>query len=359
MTGALAKARRRRVDPVLDSGLQEVLKRLEDFRAVHGHLFVPTSFACDDGFRLGLWVARRRSEARRGELHSRYGVLNEVAGWDWEPCDPRLVAGFERLRVYVEKYGSARVPLWYVCEDGFRLGVWVRSRRAHPSGCAWLNEALERMPCWRVSRRGVPPRWRSDRVIDEELLRRLEEFRSRHGRVPVARRYRCDDGFRLGEWLRSCLARGPGRHEMLRRGLAQDVWPIRTSATFRNEAVAHLWGYVREHGTASVGASYVCVDGFRLGSWVHRRRRRRGADRELDAVVESLPGWTWEPREESFRERVRVAREAALVGRLRSDRRLSAWVHEQERAVRSGRLDRAHVELLRQAGLIDVHLHLC
>jgi hypothetical protein len=32
--------------------------------------------------------------------------------------------------------------------------------------------------------------------------------------VPVARRYRCGDGFRLGLRLRMCLAQGPERHQI-------------------------------------------------------------------------------------------------------------------------------------------------
>lgn len=199
-----------------------------------------------------------------------------------------------------------------------------------------------------------------DRAVDEDLLRRLGRFEAEHGRVPVARRYRCDDGFRLGLQLRTCLAQGPERHQLLRRALGGDLWPIRTPVTFRNEALAHLWAYVREHDHAWVPAPYVCEDGFELGMWVGRLRRRhrqRGTDPELDVLLQSLPGWTWEPRQERFERRVRLAREALLSGRLSCDPRLRDWVGEQRRAARAGRLDAARVELLKEAGLIDVHLH--
>jgi len=343
-----------RTSSTLDARLEEVLERLEAFREARGHLYVPSNHLCEDGFRLGLWVVCRRGEARRGELHPRYEVLSSLPGWDWESCDPRLIKGLEWLRVYVEEYGTSRAPLWYICEDGFRLGVWVRSRRQRPSKCLWLNATLEAMPGWRVSRSGVPPRWRSDRVIDEELLRRLERFRAEYGSLPVERRYRCDDGFRLGEWLRRCLARGPERHEMLRRALASGPWPITTSETRRRDALAHMWRYVQEKGTACVPASHECDDCFRLGAWVARRRRRRGVDPALDAQLESLPGWTWEPIEEGFRRRVRLAQEALQAGRLGSDVRLRDWVREQERRARSGVLRPAWGELLKHAGLIDV-----
>jgi hypothetical protein len=115
-----------------------------------------------------------------------------------------------------------------------------------------------------------------DRAVDEDLLRRLGRFEVEHGRVPVARRYRCGDGFPLGLRLRTCLAQGLERHHMLRQALGGDLWPIRTPVTFRNEALAHLWACVRERHSAWVPTSYVCEDGFKLGMWVHRRRCRRG-----------------------------------------------------------------------------------
>ncbi len=196
-----------------------------------------------------------------------------------------------------------------------------------------------------------------DRAVDEDLLRRLERFEVEYGRVPVARRYRCADGFPLGLRLRTCLTQRLERHQLLRQTLGGDLWPIRTPVTFRNEALAHLWVYVRERHSAWVPTSYVCDDGFKLGMWVHRRRRRRGTDPELDALLESLPGWTWEPLQEGFQRRVRLALDAASSGRLSHDLRLRDWVAEQRRAARAGGLDAARVELLEEAGLIDVHLH--
>ena len=208
--------------------------------------------------------------------------------------------------------------------------------------------------------RSVPGRhagFIDDHAVDEELLLRLGRFEAEYGRVPVARRYKCDDGFPLGLRLRACLAQGLERHQMLQRALGGDLWPIRTRVTFRNEALAHLWAYVREHHSAWVPTSYVCEDGFKLGMWVHRCRRRHGADPELDVLLQSLPGWTWEPRQEVFQRLMRLAQEAALGGRPSSDLRLRDWVGEQRRAARAGQLDAARVELLEEAGLIDVHLH--
>jgi hypothetical protein len=70
----------------------------------------------------------------------------------------------------------------------------------------------------------------------------------------------------------------------------------------------------------------------------------------------TLPGWTWNPVEDGFRQKVRRAQEAALAGHLNSERRLREWVGEQQRAARRGALDTAQMRLLCEAGLVDVHL---
>lgn len=330
-----------------------MIARLEEFRAAHSHVYVRSHYRCDDGFHLGQWVMRRRSEKRRGRLHPRYEVLDTVLGWDWDSIDARLVEGLYRLEAYVERYGTARVPLWYECDDGFRLGVWVRNRRNGPKRYPWLTEILERMPGWQTRRRW----WESeqqrnaDRLADEEILRRVELFHAEHGAGKVPRGYECDDGSRLGASLAGRRRRSPERHEALLQALA--ALPDEPSQERpHEEALVHLWGYVQQHQTADVLPSYVAPDGFGLGAWIARRRRLRGRDSTVDVVLESLPGWTWSPIEQAFMERVReFERVASENGAVRNPS-LRRWMHEQRRAAQAGKLSPARLEQLREAGVL-------
>jgi hypothetical protein len=342
----------------MDQEIGAVIARLEEFRVMHRHLYVRTHYRCADGFQLGQWVMRRRSEKRRGCLHPRYAVLDGLPGWDWNSVDARLLEGLYRLEAYVERYGTARVPLWYECEDGFRLGVWVRNRRNSSRRHRWLAEILEPMPGWRTRRQT----WESerqrlaDRLEDAEILRRVEAFHAEHGTARVPRGYECEDGFRLGTLLRGRRARAPGRHE----GLMTTIEALPNESRWerrREDALVHLWAYVQERLTADVSASYVATDGFRLGAWVARRRRRRGEDRALDAVLEALPGWTWSPVEKVFLERVREFERAASRDGMIGSPSLRRWAREQRRAAEEDRLSPARVERLRAAAVLDLQMH--
>jgi Helicase associated domain len=56
--------------------------------------------------------------------------------------------------------------------------------------------------------------------------------------------------------------------------------------------------YVRAHGDARVGSSYVSTDGYRLGGWVTTQRFQRSKgtlSTSRQQQLEELAGWTWDP----------------------------------------------------------------
>jgi Helicase associated domain len=266
----------------------EVLLRLEQFRGRYGHLYVPDTYRCGDGFRLGTWCGRRRREYRRGRLGPRYEVLHGLPGWDWEAKHWRLIEGLQRLTLYVEAFGSADVPYGYECEDGFRLGYWVKNRRRLLWKQPWLAEILLAMPGWRTSRR----------------------VRSRP---------------RLRE------ERGP---------------------TSREVALEHLWVFVCEHGHARPPGPYSCGDGYRLGRWVKWRRSQHGQDGVMDALLESLPGWTWSANDLAFDEWLERFELASSSGCVKGDLRLRRWIRRQREAAARGKLSASRAERLRRAGVL-------
>ncbi len=342
----------------MHSDLGAVLARLEEFRAAHGHLYVPTRYVCADGFRLGRWVESRRHEKRHGRLHSRYAVLETLQGWDWRAHNRGLVEGLDRLRAYVEQHGTSRVPRGFVCDDGFRLGVWVANRRNDGHRHPWLMEILEQMPNWHVRRWPLESEQqrRADGAGDEELLRRVELFHAEHGTTRVPRGYVCGDDFKLGAILRTRRRRRPERHRELLQAIAA-LPDERLQVSPDEEGLAHLWDYLREHDTACVPFSYVAPGGFKLGGWVYKRRSCRGEDRAIDLLLESLPGWTWAPLERAFAEQLRLFERAADANRLAGNRQLRNWASKQRLAARAGQLSETRFEQLRDAGVLDVHVH--
>lgn len=64
-----------------------------------------------------------------------------------------------------------------------------------------------------------------------------------------------------------------------------------------NEGYGKLLLYIKQYDTSQVPISYVCDDGFKLGSWVSVQRREKKKERlSLDKVssLEALKTWRWE-----------------------------------------------------------------
>lgn len=182
--------------------VDDALRRLEEFRALRGHLYVPATWVCDDGFRLGKWVAARREAHRHGRMHQRYEVLHCVPGWDWQTRHYGLIEGLQQLRAYVEAYGTAEVPYGYVCEDGFRLSIWVRNRRRLVGKQPWLDELLSEMPGWRWRPRVKVKRSKERGPSKTERgLAHIWEFVGEEGHARPPHSYVSSDGFALGKWV--------------------------------------------------------------------------------------------------------------------------------------------------------------
>lgn len=125
--------------------------------------------------------------------------------------------------------------------------------------------------------------------------------------------------------------------------------PVVTST---EEGLSCLWEYVKQHGTARVPSRHKTAEGFRLGAWVCGRRKNRGEDLALDQLLESLPGWTWAPHEQSLEDRLAHYKDVAETGRLNRHRPMRSWASEQRRLVREGEMSAERLEQLRAAGVI-------
>ncbi|EKT78843.1 helicase associated domain-containing protein (plasmid) [Rhodococcus opacus] len=131
----------------------------------------------------------------------------------------------------------------------------------------------------------------------EEGVGRLLDYVDHHGHARVPRSYTID-GYRLGKWVnRQRSRRRAGTLDPDRERRLQDVpgWTWAARADKWEDGFGRLLDYVEHHGHARVPRSYT-IDGYRLGTWIDRQRRRRIAgtvDPDCERRLEELPGWTW------------------------------------------------------------------
>lgn len=108
---------------------------LQDYARSHPTAQVPASYLTEDGFGLGAWAAYQRTSRARGELSAeRADKLARLPGWSWSYREaPRLTwaAAHSELCAYIAEHNSACVPWDYTTAEGFHLGRWVYTQRAH------------------------------------------------------------------------------------------------------------------------------------------------------------------------------------------------------------------------------------
>ena len=310
---------------------------LEGYVAECGDACPPITFTVSD-HRLGAWVAKQRSHCNKGRLpKERRQQLEQLPGWSWNPRDDLWEEGFAALEDYVERHGTARVPKdSYV--NGVQLGAWVSSQRGeYKKGQlnAERSSRLEALPGWTWNtRKDRWPYW-------YELLKK---FVAEHGhtRLSAVQTY---EGLRLGQWV------AQQRHHWNKGTLTPDrillleefpdwIWDALSEQW--EDGYRHLQKYSKQHGDALVSQSYRCDDGYKLGQWVTVVRsdyRSGNLSAEREARLQSLPGWSWTPRDTRWdfwfgvlEEYVRRNGTARVVRRLNgpeNELKLAHWVQTQ------------------------------
>lgn len=279
---------------------EEGFRHLEDYAQQSGDSLVPQAFQCEDGYKLGSWVTKVRSEHRSGDLSDeRRARLEEFPGWSWAPRDSAWERGFRRLEAYASTHGDTRMVRTYIDpEDGYRLGAWAHNQRAAFARGrlnAERTARLKSLPGWV---------WDANEGAWEDNYRKLAEYAAEHGHCSPTKST-VHDGQRLGAWVnlqRSLRNKGKLRPDLADRLGALPGWVWSVNDAKWEEGYSQLVDYVEQHGTALVPAR-LRHNGYPLGSWVPKQRelyRTGGMTPDRTERLEGLPGWSWDPFAEKW-----------------------------------------------------------
>jgi Helicase associated domain len=119
--------------------------------------------------------------------------LEALPGWSWNAFADKWDEGFSHLKRFSDREGHCRVSQSYRTDNGCRLGQWVSIQRAN----------REMMNPDRRQRLEALPGWSWDPFSDqwEDGFSRLKEFSQREGHCRVLHDHKCDNGYRLGQWV--------------------------------------------------------------------------------------------------------------------------------------------------------------
>lgn len=136
----------------------------KEYFVKHGNLDVPTMFVCEDGFKLGAWIANHReksgtrvTEERRKRLDS-IGMIwkkptadEQIKALDsidmvWSvPAERQWEQDFEHLVQYKNMYGTTKLGTAYRAKDGYTLGHWLGRQKMNYIDGELNKEHIERL----------------------------------------------------------------------------------------------------------------------------------------------------------------------------------------------------------------------
>lgn len=139
----------------------------------------------------------------------------------------------------------------------------------------------------------------------------LEAFVYREGHANVTSDYITENGFRLGQWVTvQRYTKFNISSERKNRLEAIKGWSWDPFADLWEEGFIHLKDFAESEGHAKVPKDCNSPDGYRIGIWVDTQRAKKdGINPERRALLQTLPGWSWDPHSDKWEEGFRHLQE--------------------------------------------------
>lgn len=243
----------------------------------NGTVRVPRRYVSSDGLYLGRWLQRQKAIYNENKMPKTKIRQLESIGVEWESDSGQSFAQWVRLlEQYRDEHGDCAVPGRYVTEKGENLGNWcsnIRSRYRRGLLPKEREDILNRI--------GFV--WETFGLYWEEGFRHAKEYFDAHGDLKVPKRYRSDDGFRLGLWIATqrSVRKGSAPGSLTEEKIARldaigMVWAGQKNDRFDRYLQA-FQSYRKTYPDAVIPFSYTDGDGMQLGQWAARMNRQNRA----------------------------------------------------------------------------------
>ena len=230
----------------------------------NGNLDVPTMFVCEDGFKLGAWIANHRDKSGTRVTEERRKRLNSI-GMIWEKSDPWEVR-FALAKKYFEEHGNLDMPTVYNA-DGMCISKWVNEQKhiyhGRREGKKLTDEQVKKLE-------SIGMKWRDRKdIIWLSRYEMLKKYKDEKGTVKIPASYTAENGFKLGIWLRtqkSHLKKGECTEEQIK--LLQEIGVCIEEPMTEGQWEAgfeHLVQYKNKFGNVQSAAAYKSEDRYMLG----------------------------------------------------------------------------------------------
>ena len=181
----------------------------------HGNLDAAAGYICDDGFKLGAWLANNRQQYKNNSVKlsdERAKRLEEI-GMVWSKVNALWEKNYIEAAKYYRENGNLDIPVSYVTDEGIKLGMWLNNQKK--SRNKLTTEQAERLSLiGMVWENKYNANWNS---MYEEAKRYYKTF----GDLKVPAAYRTKNGKALGKWIYN--QRGNSKISAQRRSLLNEI----------------------------------------------------------------------------------------------------------------------------------------
>ena len=337
----------------------------EAFFKEHGTLRVG-SRKCPDGYCLTYWLTVQRKSYKEGTLPEEYIQRLNKLNMPWDKVGAFWEEGFDHAKQYLEEFGDLRIPVQYVCPDGFLLGGWITKRRLEYSTNVMTEEQIRRLDSLGMV-------WDVRDAAWEEGIAHAKAYFDANGHLNVQDKYVADDGYKLGKFVRhQRYSRSINRlteEKIEQLNSVGMVWDIKTDMWAN--AYKHAKAYFEEHGNIEkMPKGYRTEDGNNLYAWLYLQRKHYRLGKlsaERIALLEALD-IDWKPRsfedmwEDSYALAEAYFKEHGdllplALYRTEDDKPLGNWILRQRKLYRDGLLSDDQIERLNRIGMVWKLVH--
>ena len=277
----------------LDRRFESMFQLLCDYKEKYGNVNVPPKFKTAQGESLGNWCNNLRARYRLGKIdEDRVRRLDEI-GFIWQPYMSNWDECYAYAKEYYETHGDLKVPKRYVCEDGYKLGLWIYTQRRVREGAVKGNISEEQIK--RLDEIGME--WtviKNDRF--DEYVEAFIQYKKKMGTCKIPSDYVNEDGLLMGHWayrMKRNYREGKLPEEKYRKlDELGFLWNDYNGQWYKQYEKAKA--FYEEYGHLSVSAKYTKEHGGTLSQWLNNQKKEYmkedhgKLDDEQTALLESL-----------------------------------------------------------------------
>lgn len=286
------------IDAVLSRSAESWWERcgtLAAFYEQHGY-YPSTTEREIESRRLAVWMSVQRGAFRTGNLTQRQiQTLEQLPNWEWNPRDSEWEATYESVADLLKENNGAFPSPKSDDSETARRARWVRAQKVLYQG-GHLSEdrarRLEQLPGWD---------WEMRKTAWQRQFDALREHLSNHNyRYPQQNATDPGEGA-LGKWIskqRVSYRKGELSSERIAALEALPGWAWDGVDAAWSRTLGALWDFLAAHDGQYPSTRSRDLEEKDLAKWVSSQRGFYKRGKLMDSripVLESLPGWHWDP----------------------------------------------------------------